>query len=247
MSSILAESFRFSDYRAWKVNISFDYAESHDSISVSFRCNEDNLDVISTSVGRITDNQVFMKPVHEALMYVDYCNSNSIQCVIGYYSDNKLLFNDILVATLDSHPQIQDTDPGIRSVAVDSTSFESKIQDFINSLKTMTSNWSVKMNYAGHIALSVEKTGTESIVVSLGEVSDDLRASDYLFSIDPGISTINIPEEIVWKIKKSIVDSSDQYSSKRIAVCELVTPDFIKSQCFYKVPISNTILLSEIH
>ncbi len=242
MSRISVEPFRFSDYRALKVNVYFGYAKKHDSISLSFRCKEDALEVISTSVGQISEDQVLMKPVHEVQLYVDHCESDNIQCIVGYYEGDLLQFSDILIADLDRSKQIESGSPQSRSISTKKTSFDKRLQDFTKSLETLNSDWQVSLTYTDDMALTIDKKGSTSIVASFGEMTDDLRASDYLFSIDPGISMLHIPKEIVFKTKKGI----DNRKSKRVAIFELVTPDFVELQNFYKIPISNTILLSEI-
>lgn len=241
MSKILAEPFRFADYRALKVNLYFDYAEKHDSISLSFRCKDEFLEVISTSVGQIGEDQVLMKPVYEVQLYVDHCEFDNIQCIIGYYEGDLLRFSDILIANINPSKQIESVSPTVRSMPSNQTSFDKKLRDFTSSLENLRSDWQIDLNYTDDITLTINHKGTTSIIASFGEITDNLQVSDYLFSIDPEISTLHIPEEIVSQTKKSINDIS-----KRVAIFELITPDFTELKNFYKIPISNTILLSSI-
>lgn len=246
MSKIFVEPFRFSDYRALKVNVYFDYAGKYDSISLSFRCEENDLEIISTSVGQIRKNQVLIKPVREAQIHVDHCNFSNIQCIIGYYEGELLRFSDILVENIQKIEQIKSNLPNVRTIQAKGTFFDKRLQNFVKSLETLRSDWEINLEYTDDMTLVMKRKGTTNIVTSLGEVTNDLRASDYVFNIDPEISVIHIPKEIVSKTKSTIMDNSENPKSKQVAIFELVTPDFVELQCFYKIKISNTILLSEI-
>lgn len=242
MSKINVNLYRSSDRRILKVQFAGDFVKPHDYALLAFKCGEENLSVISTSAGSI-DNEGNVKTTAKTVeLFVEYSNSsNKLECLVGYYVQNDLLNYETLTASFDNDQQILPTVVSIPHLKTVPGSFESRLDDFLAALDRRVSEWKIKISCPDDMVLNVDSSGRDSIMVSFGEDSAEISLADYIFRLDPQISRIMIPREIIKR-------QHPQYQPQcKLGIFEIIEPDFMGVKgVFYKNRISNLLTLADI-
>ncbi len=240
MSSIAPTLYRSNDHRILKVDLILNYDKSYDFSTISFKCGETKVEINTTSSGSI-DREGNVKIVdNKCEMDLDYCdNYNILECLVGYYIKNELIYYETLTASFDNTKGIENTEISIPTIGTIPGSYTNRLSDFLKSLDRRTSLWKIKISCPDDVLLKITKKGNVSAIVSFGEVSKDLRASDYIFNIDSELDQLNIPKDLVKKYYPNYA------ADTTLGVFELIQPDFLGvSNVYYKVLISNTLSLS---
>jgi hypothetical protein len=106
----------------------------------------------------------------------------------------------------------------------------------VRSIKSRNdgSQWQLKIAVPNNIVVSVQKHGDHRALFAFGEISDQVVASDFIFSIGPHDETVVIPRHIFWR-------NYERYSNNaEIACSELLQVDNPRlKNIHYKVPVSN--------
>lgn len=89
------------------------------------------------------------------------------------------------------------------------------------------------------VLLTVKEAGKDAALVCLGEIGEELSASDYVFQIDPFIKHLNFPKSLLREYHHLYTPGCS------LGIFELIKPDFLGvKNVFYKILISNTLSLS---
>ena len=98
MNRIISTLHRFEDHRMLKVDLSIEFKNNYEYADISFKCGEDTLEIISTSIGNINDEGNAQIASSNAELYVGYCeSSNKLECLVGYYANNELINYEVLL------------------------------------------------------------------------------------------------------------------------------------------------------
>jgi len=223
-----------------KANLHLDFEAPYEYASVSFKCGEEKLVITSTSKGSI-DGEGNVKIVDsDAEMYLEYCESaDNLECLVGFYNRNELMHYETLVTPFDSKKSITETQISIPSIGTIPGSYKTRFTDFRDALKRRVGSWKITMTCPDDILLHFDKVGTSVTLACLGEACEELRASDYVFQIDPVLKQINVPKDLLKRNYELYTPGCN------LGIFELIKPDFLAvKNVFYKVLISNTMSLS---
>jgi len=243
MSSIETQLFRSRDSRLLKNTITFDYKGDFEQMIISFQCGEKVLDIYSTSAGRINavEKQVEIPNLQPLEIYTEYGEmSSKVDCLIGYYHQRELQHYEALSATFESGKQIVESAIEVPVIATVPESFSGKFRDFQEKLHRGMSLWKIEMSSTDNIGLTIKTTATEFSLFCFGEFSEEVLASDYIFPLDPKLTHLTIPREILEK-------KYSQYNPGcKIGIFELVKPDFVGvTDLYFKTLVSNTLSLGD--
>lgn len=241
MSNIQTTLYRSQDHRMLKIQLSLDFKKPYEYATVSFKCEDQKLEVTSTSTGSIDqEGNVRLSTSLNSEMYVEYCEiSNNLECLVGFYNANELVYYEALVASFDNTKNITGTPILIPHIGTIPGSHNTRFADFREALKRRKSSWQISMTCPDDVLLTIDKAGKNLTLVCLGETTNELASSDFVFQIDPFINHLNVPKSLLRK-------NYDLYTPGcSLGIFELIKPDFLGvKNVFYKVLISNTLSLS---
>jgi len=240
MSSIQPILYRSNDHRMLRVNLVLGFDKPYDFATISFKCGNSKVEINTTSSGSIDQEGNVRITEKKCEMYLDYCeNSDILECLVGYYIQNDLIYYETLTASFDNTKKIDRTHISIPTVGTTPGSYSDRLADFLALIDRRKSLWEIRISCPDDVFVEIVKKGTDPTMVSFGEVSKDLRISDYIFKIDATIQHINIPKDLVRQYYPSYAAGTN------LGIFELVRPDFLGvPNVYYKVLISNTLSLS---
>lgn len=242
MSNLNVSLYRTDDRRILKVEFASEYEKEHDYYMLSFKCNSETVDVISTSSGSIDgEGNVKSKGVNVDL-FIDYCESApELECLVGYYQNNELLDYETLTAYLDNTQVIKAEEIAIQYLRTIPASFKDRFDDFFSALSKRKSSWEIRISCQDDIFLDIVSRSNVSTMVTFGENTRDVLASDYVFSLEPNLHKLTLPIEVVQK-------KYPKYTPQcQLGIFEVIKPDFLGIEgAYYKSLISNLITLSDI-
>lgn len=243
MSSMKTQLYRSADHRVLKVDLEINYASTYDVCVISFKCKDETIDIISTSAGKVNLKEKNIEVVEENKLqiYLEYCTLyHELECLIGYYDNKVLQYYENLSNVFDSRKPIEANVASIMTIPTVLGSFSEKLSDFKTKLKSKISSWRVEVSCPDDILLIFHSSSEIPATMSFGEVSEEVLASDYLFTIDPTVSILNLPKDIVKKQYPKYL------ANCQLGVFEIVRPDFMPGDyCRYKTLISNSLGLSD--
>ncbi len=264
MSDIKIHFHRFNDKMSIRVLLHGTYEGEYDFCTVSFKCGDCDLNVISTSSGYVDhQNIVYLNKAYDIELYIEYCTEDKVlECLVGYYQNKDLHHYETLTALFDNSREL---DPVLVSASIIKTvpgDFRDKMKDFKQTLSRWNSSWNVSCSVHDEcIFLKLKKLGRNPCIMSFGELSDQILSTDYIFSVEPGqtsmykekrknkmdiykgsfMAMLYIPKEIV----KSKSSSYNPMSS--LGIFELIKPDFLDTKdIYYKSLISNTLPVEKV-
>ncbi len=242
MSNINVILYRTDDQRVLKVSFVSDYKKGHDYSVLSFKCDSKTVNIISTSSGSI-DGEGNVKSVKsQAELFVEYCESASeLECLVGYYKNNELLDYETLVAHFDNTQAIKTADTAIPYLKTIPASFKDRFEDFFSALSRRKSSWKIQITCSDDVFLDIVSSSNTPAMVTFGENTKEVLASDYIFRLDPNTHKLTIPIEVVQRYYIKYTPQS------QLGVFEVIEPDFLGVQgAYYKCLISNLITVSDI-
>lgn len=236
-SKIQISPYRLKDNLVLKIELFLDF-KNHEFAMIYFKCDNFVLDVLSTSKGNISYLDKSIKTQDSNIeIFVEYCFENKIECLIGYYTKNELLNNESLVTNIDFAKKIEFLNIEIPHICSIPGNYKDKFNDFIHAIERRVSNWKITISCPDDITLNINSTNKEASFFVFGEKSQQPISSDLEFKLYPNTTKINIPKEI-------IRNNYTKYSSKtELGVYEIIKPDFLGKNVYYKVLVSNTLLL----
>lgn len=240
MSNLKVTLYRADDQRILKVLLVLKYEKKHDYSMISFKCGTETINILSTSSGNI-DKEGNVKTVEpEVQLFVDYCESTSkLECLVGHYRNNELLDYETLTAYFDNTQIIKAVEATIPHLRTIPAPFRDRFEDFFSALSRRKSSWNIQVSCQGDVLLDIVSRSNTSAMVTFGENTKEVLASDYVFRLDPSINKLILPMEIVQKYKHT--------PQCQLGVFEVIKPDFLGTQgVYYKNLISNLIELSDI-
>lgn len=242
MSKLDITSYRTDDRRILKVLFASDYMKDHDYYTLSFKCNTEMVPIISTSAGRIDGEGNVRLTEANVELFVDYCESASeLECLVGYYRNNELLDYETLTAYFDNTQAIKATEITIPYLRTIPGSFKERFEDFFSALSRRKSSWKIQISCPDDVFLDIVSRSNEFAMVTFGENTRDVLASDYTFRLDPDIHKLTLPIEL---IKRQYPKYTPQC---QLGIFEVIKPDFLETHgVYYKSLISNLITLSDI-
>lgn len=242
MSSIDVNLYRSQDSRILKVEFVSDFKKSYEYAVLTFKCDEQKLEAISTSKGTI-DNEGNVRLIEKkAEIYVEYSTlSNKLECLVGYYVQNDLLDYEALTALFENDQQISPTSVSVPYLKTVPGSFKSRLDDFLEALERRKSQWKIDISCPDDLIMKITSSGRDSTMVSFGEDSVEITAADYLFRLDPQVSRIVIPREVIER-------QHPKYQPQcKLGIFEIIEPDFMGVKgVFYKSRISNLLTMADI-
>lgn len=241
MSKIKTTLYRSDDQRVLRVSLQLNEMSATEYAIVSFKCGETRLEIFSSSVGSIDLDGNLKISGKNTDIFVSYCDQHEkIECLVGYYVKNELKYHETLSDHIDNTKKVEDYRVSVPYLRTITGSYTDRLNDFLMALGRYKSAWKIELSCPDDILANIIQKGKDQIVVTLGEESTQLLASDFVFKIDPSMSFVNIP--------KSIIESlHEKYSvGSKIQVFEIIQPDFLGKLSFYKSPISNSLALSGI-
>jgi len=242
MSKLNVTLYRADDQRILKVMFVSNYEKTHDYYTLSFKCGTEAITVISTSAGSIDREGNVKLTEPKAELFVDYCETTpELECLVGYYRNNELLDYEALTAYFDNTKMIKAAGIVIPYLKTIPASFKDRFEDFFSALSRRKSSWKIQISCPDDVFLDVVSRSNTPTMVTFGENTKNILASDYVFRLEPDIHKLNLPIEII-KNKYS------KYSPHcQLGVFEVVEPDFLGTHgVYYKNLISNLITLSDI-
>lgn len=242
MSDLTVTSYRTDNQRILKVSFVSNYEKEHDYFMFSFKCGTETVDVISTSSGSI-DKEGNVKSTESKMeLFVDYCESASeLECLVGYYRNKELLYYETLTAHFDNAQVIETAEITIPYLRTIPASFKDRFKDFFSGLSRRKSSWKVQISCQNDVFLDIASRSNTSALVTFGENTKNVLASDYVFRLDSNIHKLTLPIEVIQK-------KYPKYTPQcQLGVFEVIKPDFLGTQgAYYKSLISNLIPLSDI-
>lgn len=201
----------------------------------------DNQDIIETSKGFIRDNCVYLHKIgHTSVRIIKQVDTSPICCILNFFDDKKLLYSENYNIDLGNIDTIKHNGAFIMKIPTITNMYQDKADYLNNNLSKIKSSWKCSISIEDDIKLIISSVGSQKIQVSIGEESSHLSPSDYVFSLLPENSKINIPKEIIW-------NKYDLYKNNTLRIFELMRPDFIaNNNILYKIPISNSIDISNV-
>mgnify|MGYP001618156779 FL=1 len=237
MSNIKIELYRLKDVQVLKASLFLDF-KKYEFATVFFKCNGIILDILSTSKGSINSDKSIKLYNTNADVFMEYCSENILECLIGYYDKKDLQYYETLTVNIDSTKDIESRNTLIQHIKTIPGTYKTKMDDFIKALSRITSAWKVSLSCPDDIVLSITTNSNNDAFFVFGENSLQPISSDLSFKLYSKITKMNIPKEIVR-------NNYDKYSSKsELGVYEVIKPDFLGKNVYYKILISNTLLLS---
>lgn len=225
-----------------KVDLSLDFKKPYEYATISFKCGDQKLTVTSTSMGNIDQEGNVKSNATNIEIYTEYCKiSNILECLVGFYNANELMYYETLVASFDNTKSILETHISIPYIGTVPGSYDVRFADFRKALKRHISSWKIGITCPDDVLLTVEKSGAHIALICFGETAGEVTASDYIFQIDPLINHINIPKSLLRKYYHLYTPGCS------LGIFELIKPDFLGvKNVFYKVLISNHLSLSSL-
>lgn len=246
MKHFLASLIRLGDDYIISSNIKLNLKEKCDYCSISFKCGTSLIKILSTTYGEIADGvnliiSDFSGGSPNINVSLEYCtSSNKLECLAGYYNNKSLVNYESFFTDFDNTKEIKSSNTIIPIISTRFKPFNERWDDFNKLCKSRTSPWEIKMSCRDDILINVVSKGGKPIVVSFGEMSDEVLSSDYLFELDENMDILYIPRLILEKKYKLYGLQCD------LGIFELVQPDFINSEYVYKkVLVSNIMNISE--
>ncbi len=239
MKELEVSLHRLNNTRVVKANLSLYYeSDKYDTCELSFMSNDKPLSILSTTSGRIENDVVISYNMSQSEIFVEYLGDSKIECLVGYYKGDNLDYSITLDSVIEYDREIKEVAINSPVISTVSKEFNERLSDFKKHLKKTSSLWKFDLSCPNDVVLSPVTKGKDKIIIAFGEVSEEMLASDYFFSVDANAKVVNIPKEI-FELKHP------QYSSGcKIGVFELVKPDFINvDNVYFKVLISNTLSL----
>ena len=220
---------RRNDTRMINIEIELDFSEKFDYASISFKCHNE-LEILATSVGHIQSNSIEVMHVGLIECQVEYStSSNVLECLVGYYSEGVLIHHESILSDFDNQRAIEDISVDIPELKTVLGSFEDRLVDFKQTLRRTESSLHANVQYdEDDVLITFLSNRDKTSFLSFGEDSEEILASDYIFSVIPETKVLHIPKEII------------KSSGTRLSLWELVRPDFLSvSNVYYKVPVSE--------
>ncbi len=242
MSNLQVTPYRTDDQRILKVLFESDCDKEYDYFMLSFKCNSETIDVISTSTGSIDGEGNVKSRKSKVDLFVNYCESASeLECLVGYYLNNELLDYETLTAYFDNTQVIKAAEIAIPHLRTIPAPFKDRFEDFFSALSNRKSSWKVQISCQDDVFLDIVSRSNTPTMVTFGENTREIMVSDYVFSLDPNIHSLTLPVEVIQR-------QYSKYTSQcQLGIFEVVEPDFLGTQgAYYKHLISNLITLSDI-
>ena len=201
----------------------------------------DNLNIIETSKGFISENSVYLhKPGTTSLQIVKLINDRPIDCIVSFFNGTTLISSTSYTINLELIKEIKHNQPLVMEIPTITNKYQDKTEYLNTNLPKIKSSWKCHLTVQDDVVIDIVSSGNSKIQVAIGENTEQLCSSDYVFSLLPGLPFINVPKEIMWS-KYSL------YTQNSIKLFELMRPDFISNQnILYKIPISNSIDINQI-
>jgi len=241
MSNMKTVLHRSNDQRIIKVEVTCDYSNAFDYALVAFKCGDRELEILSTSIGGIQGGKIELNGPAKLKTFIEYCSEDgTLECLIGYYNKKELIHYENLSSVFDHQKTIEQFDVATPKLRTAKSSFSNRFSDFKETLIRTKSSWHATIKQQNDVLITFISNGKQSALLSFGEESEEILASDYIFSVDPPVSKLHLPQDFFDKRR-------NQYSSRcKLGVFELVKPDFVSvSDLYYKLSICSTIPLSE--
>lgn len=242
MSNLNVVLYRTDDQRILKVLFVSEYEKKYDYSMLSFKCNTEMMNIISTSSGSIDREGNVKFTASKVELFVDYCESASeLECLVGYYRNNELLDYETLTAYFDNTQIITAAEIAIPYLRTIPASFKDRFEDFFSALSRRKSSWKIEISCSDDVFLDIVSRSNIPAMVTFGENTKDILASDYIFRLDFDIHKLTLPIEVIQK-------QYPKYTPQcKLGVFEVIKPDFLGTQgAYYKSLISNLITLSDI-
>lgn len=242
MSNLNVALYRTDDQRILKVSFVSGYEKKYDYSMLSFKCSTETVSIISTSSGSIDRESNVKFTASKVELFVDYCESASeLECLVGYYQNNELLDYETLTAYFDNTQMIKAAEIAIPCLRTIPASFKDRFEDFFSALSRRKSSWKIQISCLDDVFLDIVARSNIPAMVTFGENTKDILASDYIFRLDSNIHKLTLPIEVIQQ-------QSPKYTSQcQLGVFEVIKPDFLGAQgAYYKSLISNLITLSDI-
>jgi hypothetical protein len=199
------------------------------STSIQFVTGTERVRIFSTNKGFIYDEQVFV-PNSEASIDIDFQPGvQSVDCILSTYRYRDLVSSSSNVVSVPSIPHVSNPAPAPLEIKTVSKNYKERMEEFKKILLGRRSSWVLSLESNEDISLTVLSGGDAIRLMCVGERSDRLLSSDFLFYLYPGTKKINIPRGLL-------------SHSKEVAAFELVVPDFLPTKnSYFKLPASNRI------
>lgn len=207
----------------WKSRIHIDL-DNFNKASIVFYSGDNIVNIISTTSGYIYGQEVVLNSMTK---FVDIevearRNDMDLECIISYYdiSGSRQEKLNFCVSKSSGYSA-----PVIRSV------------EFLHDCDmSRNSEWSISLSVERDVTAHVKKTGNAPVFISFGEHSKNSIASDLEFILLPELEKFIIPCEAVWP---------REYNKVSLACFELVKSSYGIKDLLYKIPISNSIRVSD--
>lgn len=239
MSRVNALLSRTNDRRILCVTVAIDRHSDYATIQVLQ--NDQPIEIFSTTHGSIQDNRVRIPQpgkAGEILLTVEYPHGDS-ECLISYFDGDEFMESETFPIVVSPCKSIEEKNISVMTINTAPETFITRMNRFYNELNRSKSPWNIGLSCDDDIVLNIKSQGDKKTVVSFGEDSKEIIASDYTFTMFPDISPIILPKEVFWK------KYSQYQANANLGIYELVNPGFISSpNIFYKVRISNLVQLS---
>lgn len=205
----------------------------YDSCRISF-VSENPVSLMSVSAGSISNNVIILGTEKKITIYLKYpYNQNNIDCVLSFFKTNEMVGYESNNILIKKRQMIIKDDFYIASVKTKSNNYDDKTKEFFNQLNKGFSEWEAEIKLQEDILVSFIKCSNQTGVFAFGESSQILLNSDYLFHANKDFRQFIIPIEM-------FLQKKEFYTNNKLALYELVKPDFISlKNCYYKRLISN--------
>lgn len=239
MSAITATISRKNDHRILCVKAVID--KDSDYVTIQVLQDDKVLEIYSTSHGSISDEHIKIGQPTKCgdISLTVECPDRESECLISYFKQDELISSESLPILIPKTKAIAREDVNAVTIATASSTFDNRLEEFHKELNRLSSKWKVSLTCPDDIVLNITTCGDKRVIVTFGEESREVLSSDYIFTLFPGITPINLPKEVFW-------NKYDQYKANaNLGLYELVSPDFIASNnMYFKIPISNLMRIS---
>ncbi len=214
---------------------------AYDSLHLEFFDGSKNIEIISTTHGFIQGREliIFTKSNRFTVVLDHFVDTETVKCIMHVRTNGIVNIEEHIIRV----PSLKAVKPRKTEVREVQTGllWPTSSQEISDGLKAFgKSDWKLKLSNSENVVVELVNPGRRNINVAFGDCCSVLSQSDFVFSMCNNDSTVTIPKEIVWLNHK-------YYKGQELMCCEVVSVDCHPlSNIFYKVPISNRLLLSDL-
>ena len=243
MSQISIKPFKLSENNLSIVELHINEQNKYDAIEIKFICSYNIISVLSASLGTIMNGSIIKisaPKINYLIAYVYLGACLNAECMIGYFFAKKMVSSETLNISTNKRELISSNKTSLMPLEVKGTQFQEKYDVFLKSLKMNKSKWQTTLSIKDDVYINFNATEQHTSLFSIGEMTDELLCSDYIFSADAQTQYLHFPIGIFKK-------NQQLYKTDKVAMFELINPSFINSDVlYYKSLVSNYLLLADI-